>query len=284
VDLVTDRNSLRKLLDFVSGHSRESWHIDVELVNETMFLTRFEKDEVRYITGSFFSGYGHEFEKAFLRFESGLENSSSHQRIIEYEIGGMKWVVRFEADGYFKANAENEVNAGLSVALDELSLESELEQQSTFLEGMNCIQKGHLVSPESIIEVKCTGGKSNQLSIKTPQCWFSQTGHYFVGRHSEGLVNKVNKTEMGPVFHSWENNHQENLRKLVTLIKEIKELAGSLDGGKCSLVHDYKEKPKVMRAFKSHHSRLALSPLVKERFWKNGAEDSEVEEDGGVKI
>jgi hypothetical protein len=57
---------------------------------------------VRIITGSLNSGYGHEFEKAFLKFEEELKDRSTHHRIIEYEIGGMKWVVRYEADGINK--------------------------------------------------------------------------------------------------------------------------------------------------------------------------------------
>ncbi|PVH67979.1 hypothetical protein DL98DRAFT_634722 [Cadophora sp. DSE1049] len=98
-------------------------------------------------------------------------------RIIEYEMGGMKWVVRYEADGYFKDKQENEgfmaVGASqpypeVTAAIERLSLE--FQPQPTMLEGVKVIQKGHLVSPESVIEVKCTTRRGSQLKSKAPQC------------------------------------------------------------------------------------------------------------------
>jgi len=92
----------------VSGHPGEHWRIEAELVESTLFLTRWEANSVRIITGSLNSGYGHEFEKAFLKFEEELKDSSTHGRIIEYEIGGMEWVLRNDAHGYFDEQQENE--------------------------------------------------------------------------------------------------------------------------------------------------------------------------------
>ncbi|KAF8855691.1 hypothetical protein BDZ45DRAFT_654934, partial [Acephala macrosclerotiorum] len=217
--LITDRNSLRKLLDFASGHRREDWRIEVELVKETLFLTRWEKNWVQIITGSFNSGYGHEFENAFLKFEEGLEDSSTHHRIVEYEIGGMKWVVRFEADGYIKDDPGNEGPPpyGVSQPLPEISATMEalsLESASPprVLEGVGIVQRGHLVSPKSIIEVKCTKSKNDQqLGEKVAQCWFSQTRHVFIGHHKDGLVEKVTRAEMSSTFDDWEKTHQDEL-------------------------------------------------------------------------
>ncbi len=153
VALVTDRNSLRKLFDFVSGHPGEHWRIEAELVEGTLFLTRWEANPVRIITGSLNSGYGHEFEKAFLKFEEELKDSSTHHRIIEYEIGGMKWVVRYEAEGYFKDKQENEgfmaVGASqtypeVTAAIERLSLE--FQPQPTMLEGVKVIERASSLS------------------------------------------------------------------------------------------------------------------------------------------
>jgi hypothetical protein len=118
VALVTDRNSLRKLFDFVSGHPGEHWRNEAELVEGTLFLTRWEANSVRIITGSLNSGYGYEFEKAFLKFEEDLGDSSTHHRILEYEIGGMKWVVRYEADGY--SNDEQEKGGFMAVGVSDV--------------------------------------------------------------------------------------------------------------------------------------------------------------------
>jgi hypothetical protein len=80
----------------------------------------------------------------------------------------MKWVVRFEVDGYFVDETGKEKStivrrhqslSEISAAMEALSLET--DYKPTMLEGVAVIQKGRLVSPESIIEVKCkTIGKS----------------------------------------------------------------------------------------------------------------------------
>jgi hypothetical protein len=72
ISLVTDRNSLRKLLKFASGKFDRSWRIDVDMVEDTMLFTRWEVNAVQIITGSYNSGYGHEFEKAFTQFDREL--------------------------------------------------------------------------------------------------------------------------------------------------------------------------------------------------------------------
>ena len=99
IGLTTDRNSLRKLLHFASGRIPRSWRIDVDIIEDTMFFTRWEENQVQIITGSRDSGYGHEFEKAFLSFDANLQESSGHHRIVRYNLGGIKCLVRFEVDG-----------------------------------------------------------------------------------------------------------------------------------------------------------------------------------------
>ncbi len=72
IELTIDRNSLRKLLQFVSGKTTKSWRMDVDIIEDTMFFTRWEPKQVRIITGARESGYGYDFEKAFLSFASDL--------------------------------------------------------------------------------------------------------------------------------------------------------------------------------------------------------------------
>jgi hypothetical protein len=100
VDLVTNRNSLRKLLDFASGRVSESFRIDINLVHGTLFLTRREQSTRDRIHGSRNAGYGHNFEKAFTRAEKGLEESSGHHRVVRYQMGELECVVRFEVDAW----------------------------------------------------------------------------------------------------------------------------------------------------------------------------------------
>ena len=100
VHLVTNRNSLRKLLNFASGRVPESFRIDVNMVHDTLFLTRRERSTRDLIQGNRNAGYGHNFEKAFTKAEAGLEESSGHHRVVRYRMGELDCVVRFEVDAW----------------------------------------------------------------------------------------------------------------------------------------------------------------------------------------
>jgi hypothetical protein len=100
VDLVTNRNSLRKLLHFTSGRAPDSFRIDVNLVESTLFLTRRERRTEDVIQGAMNAGYGHNFERAFTKPLDGLEDSSGHHRVARYRIGELNCVVRFEVDAW----------------------------------------------------------------------------------------------------------------------------------------------------------------------------------------
>ncbi|KUJ21237.1 uncharacterized protein LY89DRAFT_681819 [Mollisia scopiformis] len=171
--IVADRNSIRKLLDFVSGkRSQYDWQIDAQMMKGTIFLTRWENDPSQHVIDRFYDGYGKSFEKAFLEHGVGLEDSSSHHRIVSYELGGMRWILQFEADGYL---VDNDADYGfatdqgtdvsvvalpLSKRVDAVSLNS--NQQYEMLEGVKVIRRGSLVSPDSIIEARTrkNGSKS----------------------------------------------------------------------------------------------------------------------------
>src|SRR2546421_3858542 len=96
VDLVTNRNSLRKLLHFASGRPQQSFRIDIKLVQSTLFLTRREKKTREVIRKAMSAGYGHNFERAFTKPLDGLEDSSGHHRIVRYRMAALNCVVRFE--------------------------------------------------------------------------------------------------------------------------------------------------------------------------------------------
>lgn len=102
IDVVTDRNNIRKLLSFVDpGTARggaEDFVIKVEVVGETALFSREEAEVRQYIAPSEFRGYGHEFEKVYTKEQ--IQGSTGHYRIVEYRFGGLKFLVRNEVDGY----------------------------------------------------------------------------------------------------------------------------------------------------------------------------------------
>ena len=99
-DLVTDRNCLRKLLRFVSADGLEGpFRVDVLVQGDVIFLCRWEAELKRIVLGHQNTGYGHSFEKATTRFDEKLKDSSGHHRVVRYNLGDLRCLVRYEADG-----------------------------------------------------------------------------------------------------------------------------------------------------------------------------------------
>ncbi|KAE9365157.1 hypothetical protein N431DRAFT_298108, partial [Stipitochalara longipes BDJ] len=237
IQLITDRNSLRKLLQSVSGKITKSWRIDVDIIEDTMFFTRWEEHQVQIITEARDSGYGHEFEKAFLSFDSNLKDSSGHHRIVRYNLGGIECLVRFEVDGYLddgigvdsKAPTVDELGqalAGLGVQDS-----SKVSTAPTATE-VKVIEKGYLVDDNTTLELKSRSVNMNlKIQDYMPQLWISQTRNLFVGRHKDGLVEiQPPKFDMTEHFPAWETKNQDHLKSLVGLISEIKEVVQKAKG------------------------------------------------------
>jgi hypothetical protein len=82
IDIVTDRNGLRKLMRWIRGGSDvREFRIDLELAGKTVLFNRWEKQ-----TKEVFSGYtyGFNFEKATTKKRGDCVGSTGHHRIIRY--------------------------------------------------------------------------------------------------------------------------------------------------------------------------------------------------------
>ncbi|KAM3066960.1 hypothetical protein ACMFMG_007104 [Clarireedia jacksonii] len=157
MDLVTDRSNLRKLSYFASGQIRQGFRIDVEIVQKTMIFTRRKERNACFCQEGRSAGYGHEFEKNFLEYEKFVEGSTGHHQIAAYDIGGMKWMVRFEADGYL---GEEEHGNDLNIGIQNLAINTApVAAQKTL--SITAILKGSIVPPESVLEVK-TGKQTSR--------------------------------------------------------------------------------------------------------------------------
>lgn len=272
IGLTTDRNSLRKLLQFVSGKVPKSWRIDVDVIEDTMFFTRWEENQIQTITGARDSGYGHEFEKAFLSFDSDLQESSGHHRIVGYNLGGIDCLVRFEVDGYVDdglgIDTQTSTVDELGQALSGLHVQTSTDVfASSPAAEVKVIERGRLVDNNTILELKSRSGGLRMQEI-IPQLWISQTHHLFVGRHKEGLVDvEPERLNMEEHFPAWEDRNQEHLGTLVGLITDVKEVAKRANGGKCMLLCKTEERPRVLRVYERNGKQIFLPKGAREKCW-----------------
>ncbi|ORY11542.1 hypothetical protein BCR34DRAFT_624793 [Clohesyomyces aquaticus] len=239
VDVVTDRNNLRKLLGFVnkrwSRGGREDFTMHVEVRGKTAILQRQESKTMEFIPKGQIRGYGHGFERKCM--ESRVKGSTGHHRIIGYRFGGLDFVVRHETDGY--------VGDNLSSVLDALSLSNSIskaeESHPASRNSKLFLQKaGQAIPLSSTLEVK-TRVAHKPLPFKNvvSQLWVSQTPNLVRAYHANGAFAVPVVENMTDQVKAWEEQNQDDLGMLAGLIGRIREVVRE-GGGRAVLKYDAK--------------------------------------------
>ncbi|KAM0714500.1 hypothetical protein Q7P37_009794 [Cladosporium fusiforme] len=231
-DIVSDRNSIRKLLSFVDPsscpHGVKSFNIRAEVINNTVIFHREETSTTEIIGPNDFKGYGHEFEKAYTINELPL--SSGHHRIISYRLGTLRFIIRHETDGYVDDDsAERFLKKGSPT--DDLSnlLGAMTLSRSNVLPGIDpsaskliLKQGGRDISLGSTLEIK-TRIHHKPLSMKevAPQLWISQTPKLVRAYHERGKFSAPVVEDVSTDVKNWESSNQQTLKRLAGLITQI---------------------------------------------------------------
>ncbi|KAB5526488.1 hypothetical protein GE09DRAFT_1178184 [Coniochaeta sp. 2T2.1] len=216
VDLVTDRNNIRKLLRFVQGSSGNAFQIAVEVAgSKSALFTRTETKTTDVIRG--FRGYGHNFEKAYTKGPEGC----AHHRIISYKFGDMNCIVRHETDGYVDNKGPRELGDNLLDALEGLSIS---KSDNVVTDPAVTIVKtgGKAVDPSSTLEIKTrVASRKIEMAEVFPQLWISQTLKLVVGYHRNGIFDDIQLRDMTNEIRQWETTNQRDLSKLACLPVKI---------------------------------------------------------------
>jgi hypothetical protein len=291
VDVVTNRNSLRKLLSFASGRVSESFRIDVNMVHGTMFLTRQERSTTDKSQGSRNAGYGHNFERTFTEAEKGLEDSSGHHRVVRYKMGELDCVVRFEADTWCddpsKGEEELDTDVGpvdedggperdsedVLASLTKLSLDDSKARTKKPARNQykptRVVPRGHVIPSTTLAEIKAKKKKVSLVEA-LPQLWFGRTPLLLSAIHNEGTFTvPVAKVNIGEKFQEWEIQQQEVLQKMVGLITELRDVAKGAKGGRCVVLCEHKIKPLRLEVLESTARKVVLPEEIVKRYWRD---------------
>jgi hypothetical protein len=239
IDVVTDRNNIRKLLSFVDPSSTrdglEAFTMNIEVTKDTAIFCRDEAKTLEYIEPHEFKGFGHEFEKAYTI--SQVKGSTGHHRIITYRFGDMSFIVRHETDGYVttdtktsSSQAKDNTRNDLSSMLEALSL----SPASSISSGSKLMIKegGYEIPLASTLEIKTRAlHKPLEMHEVVPQLWLSQTPNLVRAYHQKGIFQRPVVEDVATIIKIWEERKQKDLRKLAALIRKIislvKECGGS---------------------------------------------------------
>ena len=233
IDVVTDRNNIRKLLSFINPGSAETAHnpftINVEVAKNTAIFSRDETMTQETIGLHEFRGFGHEFEKRYT--SSQIEGSTGHHRIISYRFGNLNYIIRHETDGYVDTdakipsfNSKEPERDGLSSLLESLSLSTNKGSPTNTPTGskLTVKEEGHVTPLESNLEIK-TRVIHKPLNIQdvAPQLWISQTLKLVRAYHYKGTFQRPEVEDVAAPIKRWEEQSQTDLRKLAALVEKI---------------------------------------------------------------
>lgn len=246
IDLISDRNNIRKLLSFVDPASNkfgpEPFTIKIEIVDGTTIFCREEAEVQEYIGSHEFKGYGHQFERAYTAEQ--VHGSTGHHRVISYHFNGLNLMIRHETDGYIgsqtgaQSSDRNLESESLSQMLGSLSLSSVQPPGSNFPGSKLTIKMdGREVPIESTLEIK-TRVRHKPLSFDevAPQLWISQTPQLVRAYHERGKFGVPEVEDVASKIRDWEERNQSNLAKLGALIANIIEQ--TKESGQATLTYD----------------------------------------------
>ncbi|EAA29699.1 hypothetical protein GE21DRAFT_3698 [Neurospora crassa] len=116
LDIVACGSTLGNLLRFVRGQDK-TFRFLVEKVGNTIFFIRRENSPREVIPDV--KGYGHTFPERYTTWEEDAKGSWVNQRLITYQFGGLRFLVRFEADGYLSEDDLPKASPAPAAAVDE---------------------------------------------------------------------------------------------------------------------------------------------------------------------
>jgi hypothetical protein len=274
-DLVTNRNSLRKLFNVIAGKKSDSFRLQVDVVHDTLFLSRHERHNQETLGGQNVARYGHTFEQAVSEMEPELTDSTAHHRVIQYQMGSLNCVVRFEVDTFRTEKDSNGLKPEIVITQDhdiqslfeKLSIDESPNQLSPeFNTATSVVCRGHLVPCSATAELKMRSG-GNDVEIYKPQLWFSRTPYLICGHHNNGKFTKVETIEVMKRLEDWEEHFQAALCKIFRLIITMRQIAMK-QGGHCVAIYDRTENPAKIVVLSSLHDNNPLPDHLIKRYWK----------------
>ncbi|KAL1795342.1 hypothetical protein ACET3X_007158 [Alternaria dauci] len=234
-DLFACGSTLGNLLRFARGIDK-AFRFNIEVVGETVFFVRKENDPKEVIKDV--RGYGHTFPEAYTTWEQSVKGSETHQRIIRYEFGGLKCLVRFESDGYIKAagaaddatpseNAEDPDD--LLAALQDASINRPSNPVTSTLDALKVKHGGTAVPQNVIFDLKTRSGKYKKdidMSDIYPALWVKQISNFIVAYHNgAGLFEDIRVQNVKNDVRAWVKDNKEGIRRFATLLDDIVDIA-----------------------------------------------------------
>ena len=250
IDIVACGSTVGNLLRFARFQER-SFRFNFELIGKSIFFIRKENTPDELITN--LRGYGHTFPEAYTTWESAVKGSTSHQHIIKYQFGGLRYLIRFEGDGYHKDKLPLSMRSDIAKvasssipkpdtdtdisSLQEATASVTVSQQApssgtgTGAGSLRVELSGRKIPQQAIFDLKTRSAKREiDMDDVLPRLWVSQIPNFIVAYHKSGLFDDVRKEDVRAKVQEWETENEKGLGRLDAVIHAIVDVAKEYPG------------------------------------------------------
>lgn len=275
-DLFACGSTLGNLLRFARGIDK-AFRFSIEVIGDTVFFIRKENDPKELIEGV--RGFGHSFPDAYTTWPEQVKGSETHQRIVQYYLGGVQCLVRFECDGFLDDSTQTS-NTQYSTAkvLSTLPSEDALSQalsntaitttQDGSTDVLSVKHAGKTVAQNSIFDLKTRSGKHKKeinMDDITPQLWIKQIPNFIVAYHDGfGLFTDIQIQDVKPRVADWEKNNANAIHRLTVLLKKLIEVAKA---DKTGLLEVYCTSNKALEIRRQFGEGVSALPVALHEEW-----------------
>ncbi|KAG6100306.1 hypothetical protein E4U14_007086 [Claviceps sp. LM454 group G7] len=249
LDLFGCGNTLGNLLSFVRGKSL-NFRILVEVVGPVVHLVRRQKSPLETIPD--IRGYGHTFPDSYTTWDPEVRRSSSHQRIVNYQLGGLGIFCLFEGDGYLPTDWSCPTESAPKVTTGRVSTSLADDEAISCLpvssprppnaddtgacgDGepeLKIFTAGQLKPQDSIFELKTRFikrqyGQYHYIQHQLACLWLRQVPNFILAYHDNGLFTDIRVMDVRNEVSEWEKKESAVIRKFVALLRQIVDIARS---------------------------------------------------------
>jgi hypothetical protein len=206
-----------------AGSKSKPFRFDVDIAGDTVFFVRKENSPTELITD--LRGYGHTFPETYTTWDSDVRNSCSHQRVVKYEFGGLRFLVRSESDGYIRSPSPGQTSEDRSSLGDVLGRMAVASTRPSSDQKLLLRMQGTKVPQDQIFDIK-TRSKYNLFDMNEilPRLWVSQTSKFLIAYHQYGLFDKPHVTDIQKDVLGWQTDNSELLGQFHGVVKRIVDL------------------------------------------------------------
>jgi hypothetical protein len=259
VDIISDRNNMRKLLKFAAGIPQDDFEIRLSVLGKKAVV--FERVQLDDESKNQFAGFGLSFE-TWITDSSDPTSNENFRVIARYNLASLNLVIRHEVDA-----AEAPLNSPRDLESQDLAdLLKNLLLDDDARKVVEVVRQGKLFPQLSGVELKT---KSASYPFDYPDLWSQMifsgiTNKAVIGFHKKGklvhLEEKTLDTLTASVRHS---SYYKGFKKLVPFLQEIVKCSrNSISHGEIGLLkysditHELSFTPKFKKGFHlSSHSR-----------------------------